>query len=371
MRTRRGATIASLMVGTGLALALTAAPAPAMAQDEEPDCRCVDRDGNEIEGCTCFRGDRLRGLAPRFEMIMPRLEGLERHLQARAPRIAVFGDRRARLGISIRVAEPSASDTDGAEVSDVLEGGPADDAGIQAGDVITHVDGRSLAEPLSAEQERDLDLDASIPAQRLLTLARELEPGESVEVRYLRDGQPQTTMVEARELSGSWGVRFPTWDRERRGEARERMRDAQERMRDDLERLRERSRSWRFRDDPEGTFFFRGDDPDGGDVHVLRGPGGRFFLGGSGAAAGLELVEVSPALGAYFDVDEGVLVTAVSPSSTLGLEPGDVVVAVGEREVRTPDGLRRILSSYTEDEEIELHIVRNGEERVLTAPMRQ
>lgn len=370
MRTRRGATIASLMVGTGLALALASAPAPATAQDEEPECRCVDRAGNEIEDCRCFRGDRLEGLGPRFEMMMPRLEGLERHLEARAPRIAVFGDRRARLGITIRVAEPSDSDADGAAVSDVLEGGPADDAGIRAGDVITHLDGRSLAEPLSAEQERDLDLDGSVPAQRLLALARELEPGESVEVRYLRDGRPQTTVVEARELSEAWGVRVPTWDRERMVEARERMRDAQERMRGDLERLQERTRSWRFREDPEGTFFFRGDDPDSGEIHVLRGPGARSFFSGSGTAAGLELVEVSPALGAYFDVEDGVLVTAVSPSSTLGLEPGDVVLAVGEREVRTPDRLRRILSSYADGEEIELRIVRNGEERVLTAPMR-
>lgn len=370
MRTRRGATIASHMVATGLMLALAAAPAPATAQDEEPECRCVDRDGNEIEDCRCLRAERLEGLEPRLER-MPRLEGLERHLEALAPRIAVFGDRRARLGITIRVAEPSASDSDGAEVSDVLEGGPADEAGIRAGDVITHLDGRSLAEPLSAEHERGLDLDAAIPAQRLLVLARELEPGESVEIRYLRDGRPQTTMVEARDLSEAWSVRVPDarapeWDRER-------MREAGERMRDEMERLRNRSWSWRFREDPEGTsiFRFRGDDPDRGDVHVLPGPGARSFFGGSGTAAGLELVEVGPALGAYFDVEEGVLVTAVGASSTLGLEPGDVVLAVGEREVRTPDRLRRILSSYTEDEEIELRIVRNGEERVVTAPMRE
>lgn len=354
----------SLVMSAGLTLALAVTPAPVVAQDEEPECRCVDGDGNEIEDCMCFRHDRFEGFGPRIEMMLPRLEGLDRHLEAQVPRIAVFGHRRARLGISIRVAEPSASDAEGAEVTDVLEDGPADDAGIQTGDVITHVDGHALTEPLSDDRERTLDLDVSIPAQRLLALARELEPGESVEVRYLRDGRPQTTMVEARDLSDAWDVRVPAWDRQR-------MREAQERMRGELERLRDRSGSWRFRDDAGGTFQFRSDDPDGGDVHVLRGPNARFFFGGSGPAAGLELAEVSPALGSYFDVDEGVLVTAVSPSSTLGLEAGDVVLAVGEREVRTPEDLRRILSSYTEDEEIELHIVRNGEERVVTAPMRE
>ena len=346
-----------------LLLTLTATgsgiPAPASAQDvERTECRCVDAEGNEIENCTCLRMPRMEGMDTRLEAIMPRLEGL-------GPRIAVFRDGRPRLGISIRVDEPSSTDAEGAVVEDVLPEGPADEAGIQAGDVITHLDGRALTEPASPEVEEDLDLDASVPAQRLLALAGELEPGQEVEVQYLRDGRPRSTVVRARDLSGAWGAGLGGLDM-----------DA---LRESMERLGEGARAWRFRDGPDEIrlrvapegFRFRGDEGVRGDVHVLGGPGSRFFFGGEGHAAGLELVEVNPALGEYFQVDGGVLVSDVAPSSTLGLEPGDVVLAVDGREVETPRRLRTILASYDDDEQIELRIVRNGEERRVTAPVRQ
>ncbi|MDX1646038.1 MAG: PDZ domain-containing protein [Longimicrobiales bacterium] len=307
-----------LAVAGALALSLILIPgtssASGQARDEAPECRCVDPQGNEIENCTCLR--------------MPRMEEV-------APRLAFTLGGGPRLGISVRAGPISADDADGAVVDEVLDGGPADEAGLRAGDVITHVAGRSLSQPLSSDQERRIDLDRSVPAQRLRVLVRELEPGQEVEVRYLRDGESRSATVEVREL----------WDL--RGAApRGRWRWDQERFRDEMARFGERL----------------------GDIHVLRGPGSRLLVPGTGRAAGLELVELNPALGRYFGVEEGVLVTDVSPSSTLGLQSGDVVLEVGDRRVTTPDRLRRILASYGEDEEIRLRIVREGEERLLTAP---
>jgi membrane-associated protease RseP (regulator of RpoE activity) len=330
----------AFLLGTAMTMLLVAATnvvgTPVAAQEEPEDCRCVDRDGNEIEDCTCLR-------TPRITQVMPRA-------------FALVGDSRPRLGISVDVTDEADDAVRGARVVDVLEGGPADEAGLQEGDVITHVDGRSLSEPLGAEAERDIDLDGSVPAQRLLALARDLEPGPSVEIAYVRDGRQRTTMVEARDLSDEWGRRSLV-----------RSFDVQ-RLQDQLRSLGEGSRRWRFRADPGADVrVFGGRDAD---VHVFGDRDGTVFFGRSGLARGLELVELNPSLGTYFGAEEGVLVTDVGPSSTLGLEPGDVVLSVDGREVTTPSHLRRILASCAEDEEIELTVMRDGEEMTFTGPMR-
>jgi hypothetical protein len=62
-------------------------------------------------------------------------------------------------------------------------------------------EGQVLTVPLpDSDVERDLDLDQSLPTQRLLAPAGDLEPGETVEIRYLRDGASNTVSVEADEF---------------------------------------------------------------------------------------------------------------------------------------------------------------------------
>ena len=52
----------------------------------------------------------------------------------------------------------------GAVVADVLEGGPADEAGLRKGDVVTTLDGQSLIDPIGAAAYEDFDLDESVTA---------------------------------------------------------------------------------------------------------------------------------------------------------------------------------------------------------------
>ena len=241
-------------------------------------------------------------------------------VEVMAPRIALFGGG-PRLGVSVRMDRDAmaADGPEGAEVTEVLEGSPADEAGLRPGDIITHLDGQSLTEPLDGERERELAPHAPAPAQRLLALARELDEGEEVEIRYLRDGSARSAVVEPRQLA--------------------------------------RRRAWAGADPVRSLASGR----------AFQAPGARFLVG-YGFGRGLELVALNPRLGSYFGVEEGVLVTDVAESDTLGLEPGDVVVAVGGRAVETPGRLRRILASYGPDERIELTVVRDGEERTVTAP---
>jgi len=305
-------------VGAGLAvwaflLGATAGPAAAQRAD---DCRCVDADGNAIADCACFR-------APSFETMS----------------VAPYAFGRPRLGISVSGDQTSALDAQGAQVTNVLEDGPAWNAGIRDGDVITSIDGQSLFEPLPGDREDDFDLDQSIPVQRLLAIARDLEPGEEVEVTYLRNGEERNATLTAEDLSmRAFGVP-PGFDAER---LREQMRG----LNQDLQR-----------------FEWHGGGPGDPDVRVFGGgPGALMFDGARFGRFGLELVDVNPGLGQYFGTERGVLVVDVSDGSTLGLEPGDVILRIGDRDAQTSERVLRILSSYGPAEEIPMQIRRDGRE---------
>jgi hypothetical protein len=321
----RTALTAGLVAAAGL-LATTVAAAQEDRARLRTECRCVDADGHEIDDCTCLRTPSPRTLSRSFML---------------------YGDSRARLGISVSTAQSASMDAAGARLQSVTRNGPADEAGLREGDVITRLDGHGLLDPLDADTERDFDLDRSVPVQRLLAIARDLEPGQEVEVQYERDGQTHTTTVEARELSG-WGaldLRAPAWERH----------DMADRVRE----LGDRMRSFQF-EAPEGRFHLWADSTDGGRFRVLGSPGADvYFFGGVG---GLELIELKPGLAGYFGVEGGVLVADAPEDSPLGLQPGDVVLEVGDRDVDTPAHLRRILRSYQQDEEITFRIMRHERE---------
>ena len=100
---------------------------------------------------------------------------------------------RTRLGLYLDANQSRRFDRDGALVTGVMRDSPAEEAGLEEGDVITVFEGQVLTIPLpDSDVERDLDLDRSLPAQRLLALAGDLEEGQTVEIRYLRDGANNT-----------------------------------------------------------------------------------------------------------------------------------------------------------------------------------
>jgi hypothetical protein len=336
---------------------VVAPPSALDAQDVrvEQDCTCVDAGGKEIDKCRCLR--------------LPDVEGM-------VARVVNLGSR-ARIGITLS-SELRETESRGARVESVMEGGPADEAGIQEGDIITRLDGQSLLEDTADEPHLHLDVERSLPVQRLMSIARELEPGQEVEVEYLRDGESRTAVLEARELRG-WGgpdVLSPDWNVEIMAD---RMRDLGERMREihiEGPAGRRGIHVWADSADapnvtlrtlPEGrayAFSTKGSDwsirgwecP--GDESPRRG----FLPFGDECVGGLEMVDLKPGLADYFGTATGVLVSDVHEDSSLGLEPGDVVLSVDGRDTTSPDQLRRILRSYDEEEEITLRIVRHQQE---------
>lgn len=320
---------------------------------ERQECRCVDADGKAIERCTCI--------------VMPDVG----RIVARA--MSAAGSR-ARLGVTL--TRSADHDARGAQVASVLEGGPADEAGIRANDVITRINGRSLLEPLGRDRERDFDEDGNLPVQRLMALVRDIEPGQEVQVEYLRDGERRTATVKARELD-AWTLvapRAPGWDdarlRERMGQLEERLGE----MRLRLPREGGEIRVWA--DSARGPLlFFRGHPGGGGAIlpgippappRLWECPGDDaqtgFVFRTDRCPGGLQLVALNPGLASYFRTDAGVLVAAVHGASRLGVQAGDVIVRVDGRSASDPDRLRRILSSYGADEEVSLTVIRQGRE---------
>lgn len=247
---------------------------------------------------------------------------------------------RPRLGVYV-----SATGADGGvRVTDVSPGGPAEEVGIRAGDVIVSIGGHPLVQPLADEEETGQG-DASLPLWRLRALLDEVPEGEAVEVGVERGDEVLTfEAVPERMDRGEFHFRPDPDSRSSRwSELAEQFRDRYEHM------------EWPL---PDAD----------GSISVITGaprPGTSdnwYFLPSQVGAGGLELVELNEGLGAYFGTDEGVLVANTAEDSPLGLRPGDVVVAVDGRTVDDAAELRRILRSYTEDEEIEFSIWRDGAE---------
>jgi membrane-associated protease RseP (regulator of RpoE activity) len=243
-------------------------------------------------------------------------------------------NRRARLGLKINLRARN-SDSVGAYVDAVTPNGPAAKAGIQSGDLITTVDGKSVltGRPSAAEAEQ-----RSLPGLRLIELAARLQPNDTIPIEFRRGKERKTVSIVTA---------------------------------DDPDIL--------FQAAPRGpggrTFAFRQMGPDDqpmpmpmpmGD-HMER-VGGPVFLYGS-PLADLELAPLNPDLGRYFGANEGVLVVSAPKDSQLGLKGGDVVLAVDGRKPASPSHFLRILRSYENGESFKIDVLRNHKRETVTGKL--
>jgi hypothetical protein len=227
----------------------------------------------------------------------------------------VGGPRQSMLGVQI---DPE-SGKQGARVRSVSPGGPADEAGLRTGDVITTLDGKSIA-----GNER------SGPV--LIEQMRAVKPDQKVKVRVVRDGKNKDLVVVARPM-----VAFGPGER---------------------------------------RFDVRG--PEVGSV-AMGGPmaavmGDRPFVRQfrtffRGDFDGLELASITPKLGAYFGATEGVLVVSAPEKESLKLEDGDVIQLIDGRKPTDGAHAFRILRSYKSDETLNLTVLRQHKPMTLTVKM--
>lgn len=225
-------------------------------------------------------------------------------------------DPRACLGVRVNTSWNPKTDSVGALIEDVVSDGPAAKAGIGEGDVVARFNRVPLGvKPGDEERKR--------PGRRLIELAGELEPGDTVNLEVRRDGETRSVTV----VTGQWSQCFP---REARRELRIRVPEI-----------------------PDLHFEF----PDLEGLRGLRGHG-LVCVGLGRDGAGLLLVPLNRDLGAYFGADEGVLVVRVPDDSPLKLRAGDVILSIDGRKPQDPEHAMRILRSYEPDESVRFEVLR-------------
>jgi S1-C subfamily serine protease len=271
----------------------------------------------------------LAGAGPMTATLQGQQPGASQDMERGPRRVMQFVmSRRARIGLKVNL-QARATDSVGAYVDAVTPNGPAANAGIQSGDIITKVDGSSVlsGRPSGRSGERE-----SLPGLRLIELVARLEPNDTVPIE-LRRGNSRKTMsvvtADEPDISfqggpGGRGLAFRYF----RPDGRARM---QMGLGDDLESL-------------------------GGMGPLLYGS----------PLAELELAPLNPDLGQYFGTTTGILVVSVPPDSDLKLKGGDVILAVDGRKPASPSHLLRILRSYEQGESFKLDILRKQKRETVT-----
>lgn len=278
----------------------------------------------------------LREARPALEMRMKELEPL----LARTIAMAV----RPRLGISVAL---DARDTDryGAYINGVTPGGPADKAGLRAGDIVTKIGKSSL----TARDNTRRPEGESVPGLKLIEIVGKLEAGKSVDVEYRRGSSDRKTKVTPEEsddyafASGGVGAASGSgWRRSPDGGEVIALREAPAANRR-LDSLR------------RGTMM----SPRAATGYSAVAPNAFAYSFTMGGPLGrLELTALNASLGSYFGTTEGVLVINVPETDNHGLMAGDVITAVDGRKVTSPRQLMRIMATYEKSEEMKLNIMR-------------
>lgn len=206
---------------------------------------------------------------------------------------------RAVLGLQVQT-EPSPKEQ-GAIIMGVSPAGPAAEAGLVGGDIIVALNGAPISGPQAPREV--VDYMANV------------KPDTKVTVKVLRDGKPREFQVTPR---ASFAAFIPGFD------------------------------------GPGAVWRAPGPNEPRQQVFEFRN------LGGEGAMfEGMELAELSPALGQYFGTSKGVLVVRVPHDGDfLKLQDGDVILSIDGRVPENGAHATRILRSYQPGEKIRLKIMR-------------
>ena len=213
----------------------------------------------------------------------------------------------------------------GVGITQVVQGSPAEKAGLRKDDVILRLDGENITS-----------------VRKLNRLVSEIAPDQSVRVTVSRNGAEQ-------ELTATVGKR-------------NNFGFAQDLFSNNGKTFKLEPKTWKF-EYPNIDRFELGDH-DFGDLTMILGNGRRL---------GVSTMQLNKQLAEYFGVAKGVLVTAVSedgPSAKAGVRAGDVITAIDGEEVDSPGDLSRVANNK-KDGDVTLTIIRNKSQQTIRVTPRQ
>ncbi|HEX6613123.1 MAG TPA: PDZ domain-containing protein [Rhodanobacteraceae bacterium] len=270
---------------------------------------------------------KLAELQKRMNDLAQRMAELSGKLgdQASASALRYLADnKRGMLGIAVD------TDRDGMRVDAVTPGGPAERAGLRAGDVITALNGRRLSGD-----------DAS-----LFEGFSKLPPGKPVRISVLRSGKAlQFQATPERFQAADWQALART---------------AQAAARQSLAKMN--SPEFRKQLDRNVEDAMRQTEKARAQIAAQWGKGFTLIGGRFWPWWGLNLASLNPQLGHYFGTDTGALVLSVDGTNYPGLESGDVITAVEGHAVAQPGDVMRTLQALPADSTAHLEVLRHGKQ---------
>ncbi len=265
----------------------------------------TDKDTAKLDAEEAKTRKELEAARERLDKAAREVAELSGKLGARARSEIRFIEGGPRRAV-LGVQIESDPDNKGARVISVSPGGPAAEAGLRDHDIIIALDG----EPLSGPD----------PDRMLITKMRKVKPEQKVKVVVLREGKKRDYVVVARPMifeNRAFNVRVP-----------------------------------------EMGAVFAGEPV----MHQFRA----FW---PGEFEGLELATITPKLGAYFGVNDGVLVVQAPKDGAFKLEDGDVLQAIDGRKPDNGPHALRILRSYGTGEKLNLTVLRQRKPVTLSVTM--
>ncbi|MBA2525018.1 MAG: PDZ domain-containing protein [Pyrinomonadaceae bacterium] len=219
----------------------------------------------------------------------------------------------------------------GVGITKVVEGSPAERAGLRKDDVILRFDGEAINS-----------------ARKLNRLMGETAPDHTVRLTILRGGSEQ-------ELSVTLGKRA-----ELSRESAELAREYAEQLRPQVDELRRQGDVWRR----------QGDEMRRQMEEMRRNNPGMFTMSfGGGRRIGVSTTQLTEQLAEYFGVKggRGVLITSVTdngPAARAGLKAGDVVTEIDGSGIEAAGDLTRTINSKAEGD-VTLTIIRDKNQRTV------
>lgn len=308
MKTRWLATVMAAAFVVGGVPSLLAQETTGKATEEqlrqaERQLREQEQKMKELERQFREQARQMRDAAREYE----RLSGE----QARREAKVVWYGKRARLGVVLDPDPDADSAKIGARITGVTPGGPADQAGLKAGDVIVTFDGRPL-----------VGVGDEGPTAGLIELAGDLEDGQEIPIEYRRGKDTLKVTVTARVLG-------PTMLHVGEGDITTEI---------EIPEVAVEVPEFHWERAPRDVR-----------VHVVTE---------EPSWLDMQMVSLNPELADYFGADEGVLVVCAPEESDLELKGGDVIVEIGGRPVSKPSQVLKILHSYEPGEKVAIEVVR-------------